>query len=152
MKKSLFVIVVFLAAMAVAADSVAQGMGPGRMGDWGRQGSYQRLYDPDTVKTISGEVVKVECFVPQQGMGQGVHVQLKTLRETLPVHLGPRRFLDNQDVQIEKGDRIQVKGSQITFENKPAVIAAEIEKGDDILRLRDNNGFPRWAGWRRRGR
>ena len=152
MKKSLFAIVVFLAAMAVAADSVAQGMGPGRMGGWGRLGSYQRLYDPDTVKTISGEVVKVEHFVPQKGMGQGVHVQLKTLQETLPVHLGPRWFLDNQDVQIEKGDRIQVKGSQITFENKPAVIATEIEKGDDILRLRDGDGFPRWAGWKRRGR
>ena len=152
MKKNLFAIVIFLAAMAIAADSAAQGMGPQRMGGWGRQGSYHRLYNPDTVKTISGEVVRVEYFVPQEGMGQGVHVQLKTLRETLPVHLGPRWFLDNQDVQIEKGDRIQAKGSQITFENKPAVIAAEIEKGDDILRLRDNNGFPRWAGWRRRGR
>ena len=77
---------------------------------------------------------------------------MKTDRETLPVHLGPRWFLDNQDVMIEKGDQLKVKGSLITFEDKPALIAAKIEKGDDILQLRDDDGLPVWAGWRRRVR
>ena len=150
MKKSLFALVVFLAVAACASETVAQGMRQGRMGGWGRQGSYQRLYDPDAVKTISGEVVKVEYFVPNKGMGQGVHIRLKTDRETLPVHLGPRWFLDNQDVLIEKGDQLKVKGALITFEDKPAVIATRIEKGGDILQLRDDDGFPVWAAWRLR--
>jgi hypothetical protein len=122
------------------------------MKGWGRGGAYQRLYDPETVKTISGEVTKVEYFTPEKGMGQGVHIQVKTEDETLPVHLGPRWFLDEQEILIEKGDQIKVKGSLITFKEKPALIAAEVEKGEDILRLRDNEGFPQWAGWRGRRR
>lgn len=152
MKKNLASIIILLAVLAVASESVAQGMGAGRMGGWGRRGVYQRLYDPDTVKTIAGEVEMVEYFVPQKGMRRGVHIQLRTDRETISVHLGPRWFLDNQDILIEKGDQIAVKGSLITYKDKPAIIAAEIEKGDDVLQLRDENGFPQWAGWRRRDR
>ena len=152
MKKNLASITILLAVLTVASESVAQSIGAGRMGGWGRRGVYQRLYNQDTVKMIAGEVETVEYFVPQKGMRQGVHIQLKTDGESLPIHLGPRWFLDNQDVQIEKGNQIEVKGSLITYKDKPAIIAAEIEKGGDVLQLRDENGFPQWAGWRRRDR
>jgi hypothetical protein len=45
---------------------------------------------------------------------------------------------------------VEVKGSRITFEGKPAIIAAEIKKGEETLKLRDENGFPVWSGWRSR--
>jgi hypothetical protein len=45
---------------------------------------------------------------------------------------------------------VEVKGSRVTFEGKPAIIAAEVKKGDEVLKLRDENGFPMWSGWRRR--
>jgi hypothetical protein len=45
---------------------------------------------------------------------------------------------------------IEVRGSRVTFEGKPALIAAEVMKGDGTLRLRDQDGYPAWAGWRRR--
>jgi hypothetical protein len=32
---------------------------------------------------------------------------------------------------------------------KPALIAAEVKKGDALLRLRDESGIPAWAGWRK---
>jgi hypothetical protein len=51
--------------------------------------------------------------------------------------------------QIVAGDKIEVKGSRITYQGKPAIIAAEIHKGDEVLMLRDANGIPMWAGWRR---
>jgi hypothetical protein len=75
---------------------------------------------------------------------------LKTDKETLSVHLGPVWYLENQDIKIEAKDKIEVKGSKITFEGKPAIIAAEVRKGDDVLKLRDEAGFPSWSGWRRR--
>jgi len=153
MKKNSFALLVLLVALAIASEAYGQGMGPGRrMCGWGRHDSYQRLYNPATVETLSGEILKVEYFTPMRGMGQGVHLQLKSDDKTLPVHLGPRWFLDNQDVEIKKGDQIKVKGSRITFNDKPAIVAAEIEKGDKILILRDDDGFPQWAGWRRRAR
>lgn len=119
-------------------------------GGWGADDAYFRLYDAKTVETIRGEVLKVEKFKPGKQMTQGIHLLLKTATETVSVHLGPSWFIENQDTLIKPKDQVSVKGSRITFEGKPAVIAAEIVKGDQLLRLRDENGIPMWAGWRRR--
>jgi hypothetical protein len=53
-------------------------------------------------------------------------------------------------VKIEAKDKVEVKGSKITFGGKPAIIAIEVKKGDEVLKLRDDAGFPVWSGWRRR--
>lgn len=99
--------------------------------------------------TISGEVVGLEKITPFKGMGNGVHLLLKTDKESISVHLGPVWFIERQDTQIAGGDKVIVRGSRITHDGKPAIIAAQIEKGDDVLTLRDMAGKPMWAGWRR---
>jgi hypothetical protein len=108
-----------------------------------------RMYDPKTVETIRGEVVSVETFTPVSGMSEGVHLMVKTDKETVSVHLGPEWYLQNQDTKIESKDTVEVKGSRITFDGKPAIIAAEIKKGEEVLKLRDASGYPAWSGWRR---
>jgi hypothetical protein len=118
-------------------------------GGWGTGSPYQRMYDPATVETISGIVLSVNKITPVKGMYSGVHLTLKTNKETIDVHLGPEWYIERQDVKIEKGDKIEVKGSRITFNGKPAIIAAELKKNDGILTLRDGAGIPVWAGWRR---
>lgn len=80
----------------------------------------------------------------------GVHLIVKTEKETIDVHLGPGWYIENQDVKIMPADKVEVKGSRITFQGKPVIIAAEVKKGEETLKLRDENGFPVWAGWRRR--
>jgi hypothetical protein len=117
---------------------------------WGVGSPYNRMYNPKTVETISGEVVSVDKIVPIKGMSYGIHLTLKTEKEAVSVHLGPGWFIERQDIKIEPKDKIEVTGSRITFEGKPAIIAAEVKKGDEILKLRDENGVPVWAGWRRR--
>jgi hypothetical protein len=66
------------------------------------------------------------------------------------VHLGPVWYIENQAVKIAPKDKTEVKGSGVMFEGKPALVAAELWKGNEVLTLRDANGFPIWAGWRRR--
>jgi hypothetical protein len=119
-------------------------------GGWGPGTPYSKMYDPKTVETIRGEVVAVDRITPRKGMSSGVHVSVKTGTETVSVHLGPGWYLENQDVKIEPKDTVEVKGSRITFGGKPAIIAQEVEKGDQVLRLRDEGGFPAWSGWRHR--
>jgi hypothetical protein len=119
-------------------------------GGWGAGTPYSRMYNPQTVETISGEVVSVNQIMPTKGMYYGVHTVVKTDKETISVHLGPGWYIENQDVKIAPKDKIEVKGSRITFEGKPAIIAAEVKKGDDALMLRDASGFPVWSGWKRR--
>jgi hypothetical protein len=141
------VVSLLLAAEAVSAQRGMQWRGSG---GWGPAGPYGRMYDPKTVETIKGEVVSVDRFAPRKGMGQGVHMAVKTATETVPVHLGPSWYLENQDVKLAPKDTVEVTGSRITFQGKPALIAAEVRKGDEVLKLRDDSGYPVWAGWRRR--
>jgi hypothetical protein len=83
-------------------------------------------------------------------MGDSIHLKLKTEEATLSVHLVPAWYIQNQETQIRTNDKITVKGSRITFEGKPALVAMEITKGDEVLKLRNENGIPLCAGWRRR--
>jgi hypothetical protein len=135
-----------LTASITLAQSWKGWRGSGR---WGMGSQYQRMYDPKTVETISGTIESIDKITPMKGMYYGIHLLLKTDKETIPVHLGPGWYIERLDTKIEKGDKIQVKGSRVTMMGKPVIIAAEVKKGESVLKLRDENGIPVWAGWRR---
>ncbi len=151
MKKFEFLVaVIFLVCLAFASESFAQrGMMGSGSGGWGMGTPYGKMYDTKTVETISGEVISVDKIKPMKGMSYGIHMTVKTDKETIPVHLGPEWYIGRLDTKIEKGDTIEVKGSRATFAGKPAIIAAEVKKGESVLVLRDSAGVPVWAGWRR---
>ena len=69
---------------------------------------------------------------------------LQTDKETIAVHLGPSWYIDKQTPKIETNDTITVTGSRVTVDGKPAIIAAQVKKGNEILKLRDENGIPVW--------
>jgi len=148
--KKVMVIVSVLFLMIATNSFAQQGMKWRGSGGWGMGAQYNRMYDVKTVESIGGEIVSVDTLRPEKGMSYGVHLTVKTDKETISVHLGPSWYIENQDVKLSPKDKIEVKGSRITFEGKPAIIAAEVKKGDEILTLRDANGIPMWSGWRRR--
>jgi len=153
MKKNVAVLVSIISILVLifATESFAQrGMNWKGSGGWGMGTQYGRMYNPKTVETIVGEVTNVEKITPAKGMSYGVHLILKTDKETISVHLGPGWYIENQDIKIETKDKIEVKGSRITFEGKQAIIAAKVKKGKEMLELRNEDGFPVWSGWRRR--
>jgi hypothetical protein len=127
------------ALLLAAAASAQPGPGPGR-----------RLYDPGTVETVSGEVVRVEHVPSPRGMGTGVHLVLRTdSAGILPVRLGPAWYVDQQEVKIGAHDRVEVKGSRVSVGGTSTVIAAVVKKADgQTLVLRNDAGVPQWAGAR----
>ena len=153
--KRLIVVTAALAALLLlpmlGSVAFAQGMKWRGSGGWGTGGAYGRMYDAKTVETVAGEVTKVDRIVPMRGMSGGVHVVLKTDKGEVSVHLGPQWYLENQDVEIAPGDKLEITGSRATIQKQPALIAAEVRKGDEVLKLRDAAGVPVWAGWRKRG-
>ncbi|HBR22447.1 MAG TPA: DNA-binding protein [Nitrospiraceae bacterium] len=142
----LAVTVIFL---LTASAALAAWKGYRGSGGWGVNDPYQRNYNTATVETISGVVESVDKVTPVKGMYSGIHLMVKTDKETISVDLGPEWYIERLDTKIEKGDKIQVKGSRVTLSGKPAIIAAEVKKGDSTLVLRDSAGIPAWAGWRR---
>ncbi len=119
-------------------------------GGWGMGSQYGRMYDPKTIETVSGEVERVDMITPMKGMSSGVHLVVKTDKGPISVHLGPAWYIENQEVKIQPKDEVEITGSRVTFDGKPAIIAKEVKKGDEVLNLRDENGYPVWSGWRRR--
>lgn len=148
-KKMCVLSVVWLAVVLLVTDGLAQrGLKWKGSGGWGTGNQYGMMYKVDTIETLQGEVMTIETFVPRPRMSTGVHMVLKTNKETIPVHLGPAWFVENQDMAIDPKDKVEVKGSRITFEGKPAIIAMKVVKGDKVLKLRDKDGFPAWAAWK----
>ena len=120
------------------------GMGPGR----GMGGGAGRMYDPAKVEVVAGQVVSLEQ-ITGRGPGAAVVLKVNTGNETLSVHLGPQWFIDKQDLKLAAGDTVEIKGAKATRAGADIFIAAEVKKGDSVLKLRDENGVPAWAGWRR---
>jgi len=150
-KLFVFITVISIITLGLTAESFAQrGAVKWRgSGSWGPGTSYNRMYDPAKVEAVSGVVEAITQVVPIKGMDPGVAVTMKTNKETIAVHLGPEWYIGRLDTKIVKGDTIEVKGARTTFFGKPAIIAGEVKKGDNVLVLRDTSGIPVWSGWRR---
>ena len=148
---TLILLMVSVSIFAAASESLAQrGMGRGGPRGWGPGNQYCMVYKPDTVETFSGEVISVEKISPRNGMFYGVHLMVKTGEKTVSVHLGPGWYIENQGIKLDPKDKVEITGSKVTFDGEQAVIAAEVKKGDEILKLRNENGIPYWSGWRKR--
>lgn len=143
------IIILIAIASLVSSLSATEALAQGRMQPL-RTGRYYlsqriRQYDPTTVETLNGEVLSVTKTTSRRGQGYGVHLLVKTDRETVEVHLGPEWYLDRQNFSVEVGDRVEIKGSRITDAGMPTLIASQVTKGDDLLTLRDENGLPMWS-------
>src|SRR5262245_5855474 len=101
-------------------------------------------YDPKTVETIGGRVLSVEKTTPTKKRGYWIDVMLQTGTGTIPVQLGPAWYIDKQMPRIEPNDTITVTGSRLNLDGRLAIVAAEITKGNELLKLRENNGIPFW--------
>ena len=106
---------------------------------------FSRMYDLKTVETLSGEVTAVEKFSPGRGgPPQGLRLRVKFPQETLLVILGPIVYVEQQNVKFAAGDRVEVKGSRMTVRGEPLIVAAEVRKGDQVLKMRNANGEALW--------
>jgi hypothetical protein len=128
--------------MAVAVWA-QPGMGPGG----GPRVHYGTKWDAKTIAIVNGEVVSVDKYIPGRGgTSYGLRLSLKTGQETIPVVLGPVWYIEEQHFKFEVNDKIEVKGSKMSIQGQPTLIAQEVKKGDQVLKLRDDQGAPLWTG------
>ena len=66
------------------------------------------------------------------------------------MRLSPEWYMKDQGFMILPDDKVEIKGHRIFDRGEPAIIATEVKKGDEILKLRDENGLPFWRGRRAR--
>ena len=138
---SISVLCLLLAATAWGQDRA----GPQESGRWEPPGQYSRMFDPKNLETFTGEVTTMDQLTPGFGMSTRVWLGLKTDKGMILVILGPTWFHKGQNFKIEPHDRLEIKGAMITSMEEPMFIATEVKKGDQVLKLRDDSGYPVWS-------
>ena len=95
--------------------------------------------------TAAGTVENVQEFYCPVTDDRGTHVVLKTDRGTILVHVAISRFLRENKFVIRPGERLQVTGAKIRYQDKEGMIAREIIRGDEVFTVRDTAGKPLWS-------
>ncbi len=102
------------------------------------------LFNPRTVGTVSGEVVRVEQAFAGSGKDYCTHALLKTPKGQVTAILAPQSFMKEQGFTIASKDRVTVTGSFISVLGKPFILAMDVQ-GDRTMKLRETSGRPAWA-------
>ena len=101
-------------------------------------------FDPAHQVTFKGVVDQVQDYECPISGTLGTHLTVKSMTETVEVHLAPAKFLKDYGVVISKGDAVQITGTRTTFDGKPAMLARSIIVGNYTYSFRDDRGLPLW--------
>lgn len=114
---------------------------------WAQRGGrlhYSNLFNPQTVGTVSGEVVRVAQVPAGSGADYCVQAVLNTPKGQITAILAPKGYMEEHKLSIAPKDRVTVTGSFITIINKPFLLVTEMT-GDRTMKLREASGRPAWA-------
>ncbi len=92
---------------------------------------------------IKGKIERIRI-----SRGQGTpSLEVKTGERTVSVGLGSMRYLLEQNFNPKAGEEVAVSGYKV--DDKVVAITVTLSATGKILRLRDDAGWPVWAGGRR---
>jgi len=118
------------------------------MGDKTEAGPGPQDYNPEKVTTVKGQVKRLGGYgMTGWRVAPGMHppgLVLKTDDESITVDLGPPWFLNQQSFTLKEGDNLEVTGSKNATDHQTVILAAEVKKDGQILKLRDEKGLPLW--------
>jgi hypothetical protein len=102
-------------------------------------------YDATTETTFKGTVAELK-LVPPTGAKPVAYLMTKIAgdKDSVPVFLCPKKFLDDMGVSFKADDAIQVTGSKVKQDGADLVLAREVVKDGETLTLRFQDGKPAW--------
>jgi len=105
----------------------------------------KNVYNPDALETISGEIVDVDLVRTRSGRGCCLVLTLeKADKKKIEINLGPSFYIEEQPMELRKKDKVDVTGSWITRRGIRRVVAGEVRKGNEVMKLRDEKGRALW--------
>ena len=103
-------------------------------------------YNPAAEAVYKGAVLDVrdrEC--PVSG-GIGTHILMKVENgNTIEVHLATTEFTKMIEMNLQKGDPIEVTGWKTEFQGVQTIFAREVKYGNDTYVFRSRDGMPAWV-------
>ena len=102
-------------------------------------------YNPAAEAVYKGTVADVrDCQCPVSG-GVGTHIirKLET-GTTIEVHLATTEFTKMLEMNLQKGESIEVTGWKTEFQGVVTIFAREVKHGNDTYVFRAKDGMPAW--------
>ena len=110
-----------------------------------RKQSAAPNYNPAAEAVYKGTVEDVrdrQCPV-SGGMGSHIIMRLST-GSTIEVHLATTQFTKITELNLHKGDQVEVTGWKTEFEGVETIFAREVRHGQDVYIFRTKDGTPAW--------
>lgn len=142
MKTKIFVLVIAFALLTMIGQTFAQ---PGRGLN---QSAVTLAYNTETVTTIEGKITKMDTVTTNYGRFASLLIIVKSGDKEHLVYVSPNWYLDQEKIKLAKGKIIKITGSEITYLNKPHLIAREFDYEKKKYEVRKQDGSPIWAGMR----
>ncbi len=106
------------------------------------QGPGGPRYDAANETKITGTIDQINTV---DGMCHtGTHLVLKTDKGNMEIALGPSQFLEDQKLELKKGETVDVIGAKTTTGRGEMFVARQITAGGKTVTLRDEKGMPAW--------
>ncbi len=120
-------------------------------------GTPERLaYNPQTVTTVKGQVQSLGSYgMTGWRVAPGMQIQglvLATDKGTMTINLGPPSWVSKQGFHLKQGDSLEVTGSKVTRDDQTVLLASQVKKDEQTLKVRDEKGAPLWQEQDRGGR
>jgi len=134
-------------AISVFGLIIAYSDGEGGLEGWEKYSAYNNLYDLAQKDRLSGVVVDVRMLTPLPGMAPGVGLLVQSPEDgSVTVHLGPRSFINVNNIWNLKGAQVKVRGVWAQIADENVFIAYKVKSGKDVLKLRRTaDGTPLWT-------
>ena len=97
---------------------------------------------PD-VHTSDGRVLGVERRSAEDP-ASFVYLTVQAGEQPIRVELGPGWYLDEHGLTFATEQRVTVQGRRVTRSGQPILVARRIQKGSQVLILRDEHDRPLW--------
>src|SRR5689334_12001754 len=94
-------------------------------------------FDPANQTTIKGVIEQVNNYVCPISGTMGSHLTVRSGPGTVEVHLAASKFLNEYGIAFTKGDTVEVTGTKVVFDGKPALLARQITVGDRTYSFRN---------------
>lgn len=115
---------------------------------WGRDSAYTKLYNTETVKTVTGKIESIDRAArPLKGMAPGFSVVVKDdSGAKTEAQIGPAWFTSfyKEKWNAKVGDKVTITGSVVDVGGKPVMIVRQGSKGELQMTCRNQNGLPVW--------
>ena len=126
---------------------IAYSDGIGGLEGWEKNSDYNNLYDLAQKDRLKGVVVDVKKLSPLPGMAPGVGLLVQSLEDgPVTVHLGPRSFININNIWRLKGAHVKVRGVWAQIADDNVFIAYKVKSREHVLKLRrTRDGTPHWT-------